>query len=85
MRLGRECWRRWGLARMDLCGCTALGFKGQAATKHDCLLAGRGPPVSLSDSYIEHKPTPRSARSILHGLECGNSLFSWAILYCLLP
>jgi hypothetical protein len=46
MRLERECWRRWGLARIELCGCAALGFKAQAAAKQDCLLAGRGPPDS---------------------------------------
>jgi hypothetical protein len=54
MRLEREGWRRWGLARIDLCGCAALGFKAQAAAKQDRLLAGRGPPLSLTDSYISH-------------------------------
>ena len=58
MRLGRECRRRWGLGRRDLCSWAALGFKAQAAATPDRLLAGRGPPVSLIDSYIQHNILP---------------------------
>jgi hypothetical protein len=68
MRLGRECWRRWGLARIELCGCAALGFKAQAAAKPDRLLAGRGPPVSLTDPYIHHNIL-HVVTGVLYGLE----------------